>query len=233
MMMERQEYFIRPDGVWFPDFAQALDYAENRFTNYPGGDFACMTELVAFFRGELSRERFAAGFLAAQPPQKTLRKDRGLYQQVKELCTAFGEGAVSPAEFDERLYKCFRGRPEENVFVPEAAAREEAEELLRCLTGKGKRLPVDFDGINWSAFLLGNITRRQFAELICASNAAERLAQGPTYGNDKEGFARTYAREITTCARLHRLCADYRDGYCVAADFDARFLELAKEFCAS
>ena len=231
-MMESREYFVRPGNIWFPDLEEVLASTHERFANYPKQPFLNIVDMVAYFRGELSRERFAARFLAQTPPEKTLKKDLELYRRAKSLCEAYGEGSLGAEEFDAQLLLALRHKPEEDVFVPAAEVWKETEELVCRLERKGKYLPVDFDSISWRAYLIGNITRSAFAELICASNAAERLAQGPAYGNDKALFSETYAREIAACRKLYALCAEFRDGESTPADFDGRFLELAEEFCA-
>lgn len=231
-----QDYFVKSQNIWFPDFEKVLqaeteycdDYSDS--SNYSG-----IIAILSFLRKEVTREQFVTYFLEQDPPQKTLfSKHREQYNRVHELCSAYQNHSISDTEFDEQLLLSFRNRPTEDVFSPEPELWDEVTLLISRLETKAKRLPVYFDCLALGVYLKGALTKQQYVKLQSISDTGGYLAQLLEYGVDsvKQELKETYSMEVSVCLRLRKLFIDYKEGLISADEFDSRFLQLVREFCA-
>jgi len=226
---EAGKRFCQPEDMWFPDFWEVLEEAEDRYARNPER-FGGMMAVAGYFRGKYPPEDFAARFLAAEQPAKMLRRDREQYLQIQAICAAFQEKNLEKSEFDRTLAALFGGRPQEDVFSPPMDRREEIRALIDRLEQEKRVLPIQFDFVNWKGYLSGRLTRREFTQWYRGLKAWEQLEAFLNEPGDKEEFRIRYARKIAVCAGLNTLCVRFQNGEADPAAFDTEYLALAYRF---
>ena len=224
-----QEYFIKSCNVWFPDFEKKI---EDKGLHYRKISFYAMLTLLCYFRSEITRNQFLSQFLTQKAPEKLLSIDRRPYLQIKEYCISYQNKEISSVEFDEKILLSFRARPSDDVFSPSFEAWNEVIHLISRSEEKTNRLPFYFDGLGWSGYLMGNVTRQLYVKTVC--DTGDHLCQLLAYGTDavKEDLNDKYSMEVSVALRLRELCMNYKNGSLSSDEFDCRFLQLAGDFCS-
>lgn len=111
-------------------------------------------------------------------------------------------------------------------------SNNEISDLISRLRKKSNRLPFYLDGFGWVGYLLGNVTRQEYVNIV--GDTGDHLCRLLAYGTDelKKDLNEKYSMEVSVVLRLRKLCIDYKNGLLLQDDFDDQFLQLAREFCS-